>query len=250
MTKKIISFSLWGDNILYIGGAFMNVLAYEKFLPDYTCRFYLSDYTDIKFLGLRDSLVNRGCEVILRQAEEDNLGLYWRFEPFWDETIDRFIVRDTDSRPGWREAAAVREWEEADRPGPWVGYPFHIIRDHPQHGIPILGGTFGVRTKGNKSGCLIFDWMRADLTKWKMDLIPDKTNPRGIYHNSDQIYFDKKLWPRVRVMNFQHDRYFNYPGVRGRNLGEPEDGRFIGMTIGVSDEDRGIIKSEFGLELV
>jgi hypothetical protein len=37
-----------------------------------------------------------------------------------------------------REVAAVQQWMMSD-------LPFHIMRDHPQHGTSILGGMWGAR---------------------------------------------------------------------------------------------------------
>jgi len=41
--------------------------------------------------------------------------------------------RDLDSRLNSREAAAVAEWLDDEEMG------FHFMRDHPAHGIEILG---------------------------------------------------------------------------------------------------------------
>jgi protein O-GlcNAc transferase len=48
------------------------------------------------------------------------------------------IVRDTDSRISEREIYAVEEWMAS-------GKGFHIMRDHPWHKFPILGGMWGIR---------------------------------------------------------------------------------------------------------
>lgn len=47
--------------------------------------------------------------------------------------VDTFMSRDADSRIIPREEAAVREWLTTDR-------IFHVMRDHPYHCTPILGG--------------------------------------------------------------------------------------------------------------
>ena len=48
------------------------------------------------------------------------------------------IVRDTDSRLGIREKLAVDEWLDS-------GKKLHIMRDHPYHRVPMLGGMWGCR---------------------------------------------------------------------------------------------------------
>lgn len=47
------------------------------------------------------------------------------------------IIRDLDSRPTLRERSAVDEWLAS-------GKALHIMRDHPDHTEPIMGGMFGV----------------------------------------------------------------------------------------------------------
>ena len=49
-----------------------------------------------------------------------------------------YLSRDLDSRFGKREAAAVEEWLQS-------GAAVHTMRDHPQHGVPLLGGLWGAR---------------------------------------------------------------------------------------------------------
>ena len=57
----------------------------------------------------------------------------WRYLPMLDQHVDRMLARDTDSEINSREAAAVHEWLESN-------YTFHVMRDHPDHKLPIMGG--------------------------------------------------------------------------------------------------------------
>ena len=57
----------------------------------------------------------------------------WRYLPMLDQHVDRMLARDTDSEINSREAAAVYEWLESN-------YTFHVMRDHPAHNKPIMGG--------------------------------------------------------------------------------------------------------------
>ena len=49
-----------------------------------------------------------------------------------------YLCRDLDSRFSKREAAAVGEWLQSSA-------AIHVMRDHPQHGAPLLGGLWGAR---------------------------------------------------------------------------------------------------------
>ena len=40
-------------------------------------------------------------------------GMFWRFLPMGDPTVEKFISRDVDSWLLRREREAVREWEES-----------------------------------------------------------------------------------------------------------------------------------------
>ena len=65
--------------------------------------------------------------------------LNWRFLPAIDSQVDYLFVRDLDSEITQREAAATQEFLKLEQKD------FHVLRDHPQHGIHILGGTWGVK---------------------------------------------------------------------------------------------------------
>ena len=53
--------------------------------------------------------------------------------------VSIFVSRDLDSRFGDRESAAVSEWLSSSNSS------FHVMRDHPEHAVPMLGGAWGVR---------------------------------------------------------------------------------------------------------
>ena len=64
--------------------------------------------------------------------------MFWRFFAH-DETDCEYVVfRDADSRISKREKMAVDEWIQS-------GKSIHIMRDHPYHTVPILGGMWGCR---------------------------------------------------------------------------------------------------------
>ena len=55
------------------------------------------------------------------------------------------ISRDADSRLSLREKEAVEKWINSDK-------DFHIMRDHPHHYYPILGGTWGFKNYVKRIG--------------------------------------------------------------------------------------------------
>ena len=56
--------------------------------------------------------------------------------PAADSSVDRFVVRDVDSRLNARDRIAVEEWIESK-------LPVHILRDHVNHCIVMNGGMWG-----------------------------------------------------------------------------------------------------------
>jgi hypothetical protein len=63
-------------------------------------------------------------------------GMFWRFFVSADPTVDRFLVRDADSRLSLREKFAVDEWIAS-------GKGVHTMRDHQNHNYPFNGGMWG-----------------------------------------------------------------------------------------------------------
>ena len=94
------------------------------------------------------------------------------------------ISRDADSRLGFREKAAVDEWLSSNK-------DFHIMRDHPNHGVPILGGMWGV--KGN---------ILSNIKN-----ISIAYNP-GNFWQTDQIFLQNVVYPVVKEKSLVHDEFF------------------------------------------
>jgi len=70
--------------------------------------------------------------------------MFWRFLVADDNSVDRYMIRDSDSRLNDREKHTVDEWIES-------GYSVHSIRDHPNHNRPLNGGMWG-GVKGSVKG--------------------------------------------------------------------------------------------------
>ena len=64
--KKIISFSLWGDNPKYLTGAVENIKLQKEFYPDWICRFYIHNSVPSY---IHHRLKNDGAEVIEKEGD-------------------------------------------------------------------------------------------------------------------------------------------------------------------------------------
>lgn len=214
--KKIISFSLWGQNPLYCNGAIANAEMRPDFYPEWICRYYLDDSIPE---GMADRLRAFGCEVIVMPRSVDVLGMYWRFRPMFDDPdIERFIVRDLDSKFTKREVRMVDEWTAS-------GKPFHIVRDNPSHNVTILGGTWGAIP-----GCV--PGFKDRMSHWLSMVQPEPRNPRGLFHGTDQIFLHACVWPFIKDNHCCHilagcDKLkFNGQEIE---VPEPEDRHYVGM---------------------
>jgi hypothetical protein len=172
-------FSLWGDKPMFCAGAVRNAQKAKEHYPDWVCRFYVDKTVPEAVRGL---LVAAGCELKEMPANQDYSGLFWRMMPLVSRDCDYFSVKDCDAMIGAREAAADREWLKS-------GQPFHIMRDHPNHKNPIMGGMWGAR--GGFLGILQGD-VRKRIT------IPQA-------FNNDQIYLEMMVWPLIKKCACIHD---------------------------------------------
>ena len=111
--KRIISFSLFGNDTAYWSGAIENAIMVDHIFSGWTGRFYC-DKSIPKYV--LEELLKRGAEVILMPEQGGLGGTLWRFFAANDKTIDYFIVRDADTRLNSQDRVAVDEWIESGSP--------------------------------------------------------------------------------------------------------------------------------------
>ncbi len=183
--KKLISYSIWGDNPLYCDGIVENAKQVEKIYPGWTMRVYHDNRVPQTTLS---ALLNLGVEnVFVEKSRGIWDGLFWRFYPASEPSVDIFIVRDADSRLTCREKVAVDDWLKS-------ASQFHTMRDHWNHNVPIMGGMWGCRKD-------TFPQMIDAISKWR-----DFDNK-----GTDQIFLQECVWKHVQGSKriISHDRYPN-----------------------------------------
>ena len=204
-TKKIISFSLWGDDAKYTSGALENLRMSKSLYQGWTCRYYIDENTVPEETVI--SLKEGGAELVYQGNRIKSFwhGLFWRFYAASDSTVDIMISRDCDSRLTERDRIAVEEWLNSNK-------DFHIIRDHIDHKTKILGGLWGVRNG-------LLSHMDA--------LIEQYCCPYEL--DDDQRFLRRIIYPRVKRNCFVHDEFFHYRGEKPRKITrERENYEFIG----------------------
>jgi hypothetical protein len=218
--KKIISFSVYGSNPKYANAAIKNIKLQPSIYPGWTCRIYHDESVPRDIIEEGKDL---GAEMISMPKAKGHLGMFWRFEPLKDLSIERFIVRDSDSRLNVREAAAVKEWEES-------GKEFHIMRDHPQHGALICGGMWGATNEFIAKEAKLFD---KELEEYLKNLHPQKIfNARGMYFNTDQPWLWQYIWPKIKNSHIAHIKdlpNLRFMGNEKLFPAENSDGSFVGQ---------------------
>lgn len=183
--KKIISFCLWGDNPSYTHGAIFNARLANHFFEGWISRFYVAPSVPEYVTILLEHIEN--VEIVMMEEEALNRSMFWRFYPASEDDVDIMISRDTDSRLGIREKEAVDEWLASDK-------GFHIMRDHPYHDMPIMGGMWGAR-KGS------IPEMRPLIDK---HIERSKENER---YGEDQNFLASSIFPLIKDDVFVHDGY-------------------------------------------
>jgi hypothetical protein len=213
--RRIVSFSLWGTNPIYTVGALRNAELAAELLPDWICYYFC--YSSVPRETVSALAAKTNVVVCRVSGQGDNRGMLARFFPAGWDGVERMICRDTDSRLSKRELLAVEEWVAQDT-------DFHIIRDHPYHGVPILGGTWGA--KGGKLVGIANAAKRFSPTSAK---------------GQDQKFLMTWVWPKIlssELTTTVHDPIFTrQPFPQGAERGRQNGGVwFVGQCFDEKDQ--------------
>jgi hypothetical protein len=209
--KKVVSFSLWGSDPKYCAGAIKNAQLASSVYPDWETWFYCGSSVPQATI---DNLKLLGSKIIEKEDSGNWTSTFWRFEPIADAEVEVMISRDTDSRLSLREKEAVKCWLESS-------YLFHVMRDHPAHTVPILAGMWGAKKP------ILGDMVHLMNAYTKQDT-----------KQSDQIFLQEVIWPRVSYTTMTHDEFFakmKFPTQR-------EPGDFVGQVYDENDIPNEVFK--------
>ena len=108
----------------------------------------------------------------------------WRFLVASDSNIERYVIRDIDSRISRREKLAVDEWIAS-------GKQFHLMRDHPSHSnYAMIGGMWGGT---------------HDAIPNMKSLLLNNTRKHSFLE--DMNFLNTMVWTKVKSSVFQHDSF-------------------------------------------
>lgn len=201
---KVISFSLWGDKLIYNIGSIENAKLAKQIYPDFYCWFYCH----------KESVPNETIENLL---SFDNTKIIfkedlvrsssWRFEAIDDPEVEIMLSRDADSRLSMREKNAVEEWLLSEM-------PFHIMRDHPNHLMPIMAGMFGCKKT-------------KEIPSWK-DLL---CNISSSHYGNDQDFLKNHIYPIIKNQSVIHASHNKIEGIECKDFFYRELNEFVGEII-------------------
>lgn len=180
--KKVISYSLWGDDTRYTIGAIQNSQLAKYYYPGWISRFYCGQNVPLSILETLTSI--RNTEVIILDETSNWTGMFWRFYAAADADI--MISRDADARISRRESCAVNHWLSSDK-------NFHIMRDHPYHARPIMGGMWGCRNG------ILSDIKELISSFNKIDR-----------YEIDQYFLGNIIYPRIQSDAMVHDPFYEH----------------------------------------
>ncbi|XP_042875613.1 uncharacterized protein LOC122255530 [Penaeus japonicus] len=197
--QQVVALSLYGNKAAYWLGMDTLLTQVRQHYPGWKVRLY----TDARWRKsvlcplLRDHAHFYVCDVENLPPPLGNVSavhpMLWRALPLGDLQVAAMIVRDTDSPISSREAAAVEQWLASNK-------TFHIMRDHPAHDTPILGGMWGAR----------WDNLPAPRAADELARVRDKMLKQGLgksRHGVDQEILTATLWPVAQGRMIGHDSY-------------------------------------------
>lgn len=209
--KKVITFSLWGNNPTYNIGSIKNAILAKEFYPDFECWFYIHEET-VPFETIENLSKLDNTKIILKNGDLNNCKpMMWRFEAIDEPDVEIMMSRDTDTRILLREKLAVDEWLNSDK-------LFHIMRDHPYHLEVIMGGMFGI--KKNK---IIENW------KDKMNTY----NQNSTLYGYDQYFLRDYVYPYIKDNVIIHATFSRFEGDKCLNfpIDYDNDYNFVGQYV-------------------
>ena len=219
--KWVISYALYGANPKYTQGAIRNLELRDLYFPGWTMRYYtdgsipaavsiklrsfpLVEIIDVNTMG--GGAVNKGGSA----------GMFWRFMVMSDPGVERYIIRDSDSRLNARDRFAVEEWITS-------GKGAHSIRDHPNHRHALGGGLWGA--------------VRGAVP---VHVGQQLKSSQGRAYGDDLTFLAKSVWPTVQHNVLMHDAYgcYKWAGSRPFPTKRRHDYQHVGQVFDAGDKPR------------
>ena len=207
---KLVTFSLWGDDPKYCVGAIRNAELMRSIYPGWMARFYVGQSVPSDVIK---ELRYHTDQIVEMPEPGDWTGMFWRFYPASEDDVSVFISRDCDSRITEREMLAVNKWLL----GPKL---IHVMRDHPEHSTPMMGGMWGAKQNALPN-------LREQIEEYI----------RGDFWQVDQNFLREIVWPANYHKVLVHDDWNRFPQAETKPFPTPREAEdFVGSIIGPNGE--------------
>ena len=193
MSKRLISFSLYGDKLIYLEGALANVHCVQQYLPSFIARFYYDDTVPENYI---EDLRKQSNTELINMSASQLPKMIWRFLAADDKEVALFFSFDTDSRIGEMEAVIIEQLLQSDK-------QFLVVKDHPVYHVQplMMGGMWGMK---NISPFSMEDLAEAWFRKRRESNLEK--------YNEDQIFLREVIYPKAKESLLYIDE-FNTNGI-------------------------------------
>jgi len=215
---RVISYGLYGSNPKYTNGAIRNAELRDTYFPGWEIWYYYDAQVPRQVLDKLKSFP--GVRLIACGKNDGIMGMFWRFQVADDARVDRYIVRDVDSRLNSRERMAVEEWINSE-------YPLHLLRDHVNHCHPFNGGMWG----GVKGAFDDIGGLQNQMKK----IAGKKTQYMG-----DMNFLNEGIYPMIKSKALSHDAYCcgKFENSRPFPTKRPSNYQHVGQVFNAEDQPR------------
>ena len=187
----------------YLSGVARNLPTMRAHYPGYVMRVYHDIAANSTSLATLNRLAVEGgdldlCHVGEIPALPDMSHIFpmlWRFLVGLDPQVDVFFVRDLDSPISKREESAVSEFLQS------TDTDWHVMRDHPDHCVAILGCSWGVKLQRPSTRKLYRESFYKSMNDTSLSYAPRTS------YQPDQRILTKYFWPWAKDTMMAHDSY-------------------------------------------
>lgn len=183
--KKVIAFALWGTNPIFTYGIFQNIVLAKRYYPGWICRFYVDRKCPSE---ITDRIKQFKAEVRYVKTGWARAKYFWRLLVILDKNVQKFMIRDLDSRITIREKIAVEAWLKS-------GKAVHNMRDHKRHTVNIMGGMWAADRKAFLKLVDFKEIYERYVNKinsgWTLSVKTAK-------HLSCQAFLDWQVYPKIK----------------------------------------------------
>ena len=190
INRRVLSFSLFGDNPIYCETAILNAQAMPEVYPDWQMWVYHD-------ASVPEHVLQRLRRYRVRLLDVHQLGIahwpgtFWRFHAVSEPQVAKVQFRDADSIISPREAQWVQLWLDSPQ-------PFHVFRDWYSHLDLMLAGMWGAHAP-----------FLAHMPEW----INEHLSTRTVLHptHADQVFLAEVIWPKIAPYCLVHDTVHELP---------------------------------------